>query len=193
MFLHCLIFERFAWKFPKLMTSAQVVETSVTTNSSFQNYMYVLSPGRSHRTKYGYSCVQIIHFNTGHDICLFYVARIHHVYVLWKGTRAPPISGVQKLSLFSCHSNKVFILHTVNSCLVDTPLLRTLAITDKIQIPIFKGLTENDSWYYGLSLFQTQNDIPKVSAIVRVDSVWQNKTSCRLTGFSIICHWLLWS
>ena len=30
-------------------------------------------------------------------------------------------------------------------------------ITDKIQIPIYRGLTENDSRYYGISLFQTQN------------------------------------
>ena len=36
---------------------------------------------------------------------------------------------------------------------------------DKIQIPIYRGLTENDSQYYGLLLFWTQNDISKVSAI----------------------------
>ena len=49
---------------------------------------------------------------------------------------------------------------TVNSRLADTPLLRTLAIiTDKIQIPIFRGLTENDSRYYGLLLFRTQNQV----------------------------------
>ena len=45
------------------------------------------------------------------------------------------------------------------------------AITDKIQIPIYRGLTENDSQYYGLrrlSLFQTQNEVPKVSSITRV-------------------------
>ena len=59
--------------------------------------------------------------------------------------------------------------YTVNSRLVDTPLLRTLAITDKIQIPIYRGLTENDSRYYGLSLFRTQNDVPEVSAITKVD------------------------
>ena len=58
---------------------------------------------------------------------------------------------------------------TVNSCLADTLLLRTLAIVDKIQIPIYRGLTGNDSQYYGLSLFQTQNDVPKVSTITRVD------------------------
>ena len=39
------------------------------------------------------------------------------------------------------------------------------AITEKIQIPIYRGLTENDSRYYGLLLFQTQNEVPKVSAI----------------------------
>ena len=61
------------------------------------------------------------------------------------------------------------IPHTVNSRLTDTPLLRTLAITDKTQIPFCRGLTKNDSRYYGLSLFRTQNDVPKVSAITRVD------------------------
>ena len=34
---------------------------------------------------------------------------------------------------------------TVNSRLADTLLLRTLAVTDKIEIPIYRGLTENDS------------------------------------------------
>ena len=58
---------------------------------------------------------------------------------------------------------------TVNSHLADTLLLWTLAIMDKIQIPIYRGLTEYDSRYYGLSLFRTQNDVPKVSAITRVD------------------------
>ena len=43
------------------------------------------------------------------------------------------------------------------------------AMTDIIQIPIYRGLTENHSRYYGLSLFQTQNDVPKVSAITTVD------------------------
>ena len=47
--------------------------------------------------------------------------------------------------------------NTVNSRLVDTPLLQTLAIADKIQIPIYSGLTENDSRYSGLLLFWTQN------------------------------------
>ena len=64
---------------------------------------------------------------------------------------------------------KSVIICTVNSRLADTPLLQTLAITDKIQIPIYRGLTENDSRYYGLSLFRTQNDFPKVSAIRRID------------------------
>ena len=32
-----------------------------------------------------------------------------------------------------------------------------------------RGLTESDSWYYGLSPFRTQNNVPKVSAITRVD------------------------
>ena len=45
---------------------------------------------------------------------------------------------------------------TVNSRLADTPLLRTLAITDKFQIPgeSYRGLTENNSRYYGLSLLR---------------------------------------
>ena len=59
--------------------------------------------------------------------------------------------------------------NTVNSRLAGTPLLRTLAITDKIQVPIYRGLTENGSRYYGLSLFRTQNDVPKASTITRVD------------------------
>ena len=46
---------------------------------------------------------------------------------------------------------------------------------DKIRIPIYRGLTENDSRYYGLSLFWTQNDVPKVSAIKRVDCITQVK------------------
>ena len=48
--------------------------------------------------------------------------------------------------------------NTVNSRLADTPLLRTLDITDKIQIPIYRGLTENDSRYYGPPPFRTQNE-----------------------------------
>ena len=40
-------------------------------------------------------------------------------------------------------------------------LLRTRAITDKIQIPIYRGLTENDCRYYGFSLFQTQKRLPE--------------------------------
>ena len=39
----------------------------------------------------------------------------------------------------------------------------------KIQIPIYRGLTEIDSRYYGLSLFGTQSDVPKLSIITRVD------------------------
>ena len=61
-----------------------------------------------------------------------------------------------------------YLLVRVNSRLADTPLIRTLAITDKIQIPVYRGLTKNDSWYYGLSLFLTHNDVLKVSAITRV-------------------------
>ena len=37
--------------------------------------------------------------------------------------------------------------------------------------PIYRGLTKNDSQYYRLSLFQTQNDVPKVSTITRVDCI----------------------
>ena len=58
---------------------------------------------------------------------------------------------------------------TVNSRLADIPLLRTLGITDKIHIPIYRDLTGDDSRFYELSLFRTQNDVPKVSAITRVD------------------------
>ena len=54
---------------------------------------------------------------------------------------------------------------TANSHLVDTLLLWTLATMDKIQIPIYRGLTQNDSRYYELSLFRTQNDVRNVSTI----------------------------
>ena len=45
------------------------------------------------------------------------------------------------------------------------------AITDKIWIPICRGLTQNDYRYYGISLFRTHNDVLKVSAISRVDCI----------------------
>ena len=35
--------------------------------------------------------------------------------------------------------------------------------------PIYRGFTEKDFQYYGLSLFQTQNNVLKVSAITIVD------------------------
>ena len=60
-------------------------------------------------------------------------------------------------------------INTVNSFLADTPLLWTLPITDKIQIPSRRGLTGNNSRYYGLLLLRTLNDIPRVSATTRVD------------------------
>ena len=49
-----------------------------------------------------------------------------------------------------------WLLFTVNYRLANTSLLRTLAITDKIQIPgeSYRGLIENDSRYCGLSLLQ---------------------------------------
>ena len=50
-----------------------------------------------------------------------------------------------------------------------TRYYRHSPIMDKIQIPIYSGLTEKDSQYYGLLLFRTQNNVPKVSAITRVD------------------------
>ena len=50
-------------------------------------------------------------------------------------------------------------------------LLRTLAITDKIQIPSYRGLNGNDSRYYRLSLIRTINEVPSVSAITRVDFI----------------------
>ena len=50
--------------------------------------------------------------------------------------------------------NLHWLRYTVNSLLADTPLFRTLAITDKILIhgKSYTGLTGNDSSYYGLSL-----------------------------------------
>ena len=62
------------------------------------------------------------------------------------------------------------------------PAVTDIAITDKIQIPIYRDLTENDCRYYSLSLLQTQNDVPKVSAMTRVDC---NKVAARTpTGVS---------
>ena len=66
-------------------------------------------------------------------------------------------------------SFRLFTDEPVNSRLAVTSLLRTFAITDKIQIPIYRDLTENNSRCYGLTLFRTQNEVPKVSAITRVD------------------------
>ena len=36
---------------------------------------------------------------------------------------------------------------------------------------MYSGLTVNDSRYYGLSLFWTQNDVPKVSTLTRVNCI----------------------
>ena len=50
--------------------------------------------------------------------------------------------------------NYVLMLqYSVNSRLADTPLLWTLAITNKIQITgvSYRGLTENDSCYYRIT------------------------------------------
>ena len=49
--------------------------------------------------------------------------------------------------------NLHWLRYTVNSRLADTPLLRTLAITDKIQIPgeSYRGLTGNGFRYYGIT------------------------------------------
>ena len=59
---------------------------------------------------------------------------------------------VERLIIALCYGNRDKLRNRVNSRLADTPLLRTLAIKDKIQIPIYRGLTENDSRYYELSL-----------------------------------------
>ena len=59
--------------------------------------------------------------------------------------------------------------YTDNSHLAKTPLLRTLAITDKTQILGRRGLTGNNSRYYGLSLLRTLNEVPRVSATTRDD------------------------
>ena len=64
------------------------------------------------------------------------------------------------------------MITTVNSRLMDTPLLRTPAIMDKIQPSpggSYRGLTENYSRYCGLSLLRTPNYVPRVSAITKVD------------------------
>ena len=62
-------------------------------------------------------------------------------------------------------------LHKVNSRLSDTPLLRTFAITDKIQILVRRGLTGNDSHYHGLSLLWTLKDVPRASITMTVDCI----------------------
>ena len=61
--------------------------------------------------------------------------------------------------------------YAVNSRLADTPLLQTLAITDKIQIPSKRSLTANDSWYYRLSLLRLLYSILRVFATTRVDCI----------------------
>ena len=85
-----------------------------------------------------------------------------------------------------------YFSNTVNSRLADTLLLRTPTITDKIQIPIHRCLTENDPQYYGLSLFWTQKSILKVSAITRVDcthNLWLISLQCHISGAVLhICH-----
>ena len=48
---------------------------------------------------------------------------------------------------------------TANSHLADTPLLRTFAIADKIQIPCRRYLTGSDSCYFGVSLLRTLNNL----------------------------------
>ena len=79
-----------------------------------------------------------------------------------------------------------------HSAITDTPLLRTSryyghpAITDKIWIVIYRGLTENDSLYYGLSLFRTNIDVPKVSAITRADCIPNERVFLDIEGST--CH-----
>ena len=53
-------------------------------------------------------------------------------------------------------NKNTLLISTVNSRLANTPLLRTLAITDKIQIPgeSYRSLTETDNCYYGLSFLR---------------------------------------
>lgn len=59
---------------------------------------------------------------------------------------------------YFCRGRELHLLdiNTVTSGPVDTPLLQTLATTDKIQIPgeSYRGLTENDSRHYELSLLR---------------------------------------
>ena len=73
-----------------------------------------------------------------------------------------------RASVSNVHASCKSVLHS-------TLVVQTVAITDKIQVPINRcinrGLTENDSRYYGLLLFRTQNDVPKVSAITWVDCI----------------------
>ena len=51
---------------------------------------------------------------------------------------------------------------TVNSRLADTPLLRTLTITDKIHIPSYRGLTGNDSRYISVANTDTKRSPKRV-------------------------------
>ena len=91
--------------------------------------------------------------------------------------------------------NLHWLRYTVNSRLVDTPLLQTLAITDKIQIPgkSYRGLTGNDSSYYGLSLLRNYGHFlgTKVTillfrlAIKRTCCTSHVTLSCKITVCSV--------
>ena len=58
------------------------------------------------------------------------------------------LTAVYALKSIVMYTLSTTVKNTVNSRLADTLLLRTLAITDKIQIPIYRSLTENDFWHY---------------------------------------------
>ena len=83
--------------------------------------------------------------------------------------------------------------YTVTSRLADTSLLRTFAITDKIQIPGKRGLTGNYSRYYGLSLLRTLNDVPRVFIATTVNGknhvVFDNAPLTGLIVFGKCPHW----
>ena len=85
-------------------------------------------------------------------------------------------------------------IYTVNSRLVDTPLSRTLAITDKIRIPgkSYGGLTENHSRHYGLSLLRNYGHFhgTKVTILLFWLSIKRTLCTSHVTLCKITLHCL---
>ena len=88
-------------------------------------------------------------------------------------------------NLFACYS---FFANLLTHIYNQLSPCRYHAITDKIQIPGKRGLTGNDSRYYRLSLLWTLNNVLRVSAVTRVDSIWP----CYMTKLSLHCQFHFW-